>query len=262
MSGRRVAQRLTGHGMVVRIGSRSAEPPFDWGNEATWAPALQGATSAYLTYHPDIGFPSAAEKVGAFVGLALHRGVRRLVLLSGRGSQGALRAEQALRESGADWTIVRSSWFAQNFDEGFMTDQIRSGVLAFPAAAVAEPFIDADDVADVAAAALTDDRHIGQVYELGGPRLLTFADVAEEISRAAGRTVRYAPISFEDFAHSLTDAGVPADFVAETVAVFQTILDGRNANTTDGVQRALGRPPRDFTAYARTAAATGVWAVA
>lgn len=243
----------------MRNGSRSGRPPFDWHDESTWEPALRGVAAAYLTYHPDVGFPDAAEKIGAFANLALDHGARRLVLLSGRGSDGALHAEQALRESGTDWTIVRSSWFAQNFDEGFLTDLVRGGVLAFPAGEVSEPFIDADDVADVVLAALTEDSHVGQVYEVTGPRLLTFADVAEKISRATGRTLRYVPISFEAFAQGLIGAGMPGEIVAETVAVFRAILDGRNAYLTDGVTRALGRQPADFADYAGAAAATGVW---
>lgn len=258
-SGRRVAARLTERGWPVRIGSRSSHSTFDWQDESTWAPAVRGVDAAYLTYHPDIGLPNAAEQIGSFAELAIGHGARRLVLLSGRGSEAALRAERALCDSGADATIVRSSWYAQNFDEGFLTDLVRSGQLAFPAAEVAEPFIDAGDVADVAVAALTDDRHLGQVYEVTGPRLLTFADAAAELSRAVGRPVRYQPISFEEFADGLTSAGVPVDAAAGTVSVFREILDGRNARLTDGVQRALGRPAADFADYARAAAATGVW---
>jgi uncharacterized protein YbjT (DUF2867 family) len=254
-SGRRVAARLTERGTPVRIGSRSSVPAFDWQDDSTWAPALRGVDAAYLTYHPDIGSPSAAEEIGSFAKLAVDHGARRLVLLSGRGSEAALRAERALRDSGADWTIVRSSWFAQNFDEGFLTDLLRSGQLAFPAAEVAEPFIDADDVADVAVAALTDDRHLGQVYEVTGPRLLTFPEAAAELSRAAGRPLRYQPISFDEYADGLTSAGVPVDAAAEIVSVFREILDGRNASLTDGVERALGRPATDFADYARAAAA-------
>ncbi|MGH3681471.1 MAG: NmrA family transcriptional regulator [Natronosporangium sp.] len=257
--GRRVAARLSERGVPVRIGSRSSHPAFDWQDDSTWAPALREIDAAYLSYHPDIGLPRAAEQIGSFAQLAVANGTHRLVLLSGRGSDAALGAERALCDSGADWTIVRSSWFAQNFDEGFLTDLVRSGRLAFPAGEVAEPFIDAGDVAEVAAAALTEDRHVGQVYEVTGPRLLTFTDVAAELSRAIGRPVRYQPISFDEFADGLTSAGVPADAAAGTVSVFREILDGRNAHLTDGVHRALGRPAADFADYARAAAATGVW---
>jgi uncharacterized protein YbjT (DUF2867 family) len=252
--GRRVAAGLSARGVPTRIGSRSGRPPFDWQDDSTWASALHDVGAAFLGYHPDIGDPDAAERVGAFARLALVHGARRLVLLSGRGSDNARAAEQALRESGADWTVVRSSWFAQNFDEGFLTDLLDSGELAFPAADVAEPFVDVADVAEVATAALTDDRHIGQVYEVTGPRLLTFAAAAAELAQATGRPLRYRPITFEEFAAALADAGTPAPAVDATVAVFREILDGRNARPADGVARALNRPAADFADYARRVA--------
>jgi uncharacterized protein YbjT (DUF2867 family) len=255
-SGSRVAARLSDRGVPVRIATRSSRPRFDWQDDSTWEPALDGVAAAFLSYHPDIGFPSAAEHVGSFARQAVARGAGRLVLLSGRGSHNALAAERALRESGADWTIVRCSWFAQNFTEGFLTDLLGRGELAFPAGQVAEPFIDADDVAEVAVAALLEDRHIGQVYEVSGPRLLTFADAAAELSAAVGRPLRYRPIAFDQFADALIQAEVPAEAVAGTVAVLQEILDGRNAHLADGVQRALGRPPADFADYARAVART------
>jgi uncharacterized protein YbjT (DUF2867 family) len=255
-SGSRVAARLSERGVPVRIATRSSRPRFDWQDDSTWEPALDGVAAAFLSYHPDIGFPSAAEHIGSFARQAVAHGAGRLVLLSGRGSHNALAAERALRESGADWTIVRCSWFAQNFTEGFLTDLLRRGELAFPAGQVAEPFIDADDVAEVAVAALLEDRHIGQVYEVSGPRLLTFADAAAELSAAVGRPLRYRPITFDQFADALIQAEVPAEAVAGTVTVLQEILDGRNAHLADGVQRALGRQPADFADYARAVART------
>jgi uncharacterized protein YbjT (DUF2867 family) len=257
-SGSRVAARLSGRGVPVRIAARSTRPRFDWQDDTTWAPALDGVTAAFLSYHPDIGDPRAAGHIGSFARQAVAHGAGRLVLLSGRGSHNALAAERALRESGADWTIVRCSWFAQNFTEGFLTDLLSRGELEFPAGQVAEPFIDADDVAEVAVAALLEDRHIGQVYEVSGPRLLTFADAAAELSAAVGRPLRYRPITFDRFADALSRAGAPPEAVAGTVAVLQEILDGRNAHLADGVQRALGRPPADFSEYARAVARTAV----
>jgi uncharacterized protein YbjT (DUF2867 family) len=164
-----------------------------------------------------------------------------------------------VRESGADLTIVRSTWFAQNFSEDFWRDLVVRGEVALPAGDVPEPFVDADDIADVAVAALTDDRHIGELYELTGPRLLTFADAVDEIARATGREIRYVPISIEDFAVAAAAEGVPSEMVDLLTYVFSEVLDGRNAHLADGVQRALGREPRDFSDYALDAAASGVW---
>ncbi|MFF5205189.1 NmrA family transcriptional regulator [Streptosporangium sp. NPDC000396] len=258
-TGRRVAERLTALGLPVRIGSRSGTPPFDWNDQSTWAPALEGVGAVYVTYYPDLVSPAAAASIRAFSELAVSSGARRLVLLSGRGEEEAQVSERALQESGADWTILRASWFCQNFNEYYLLEPVLSGVVAFPAGNVAEPFVDADDIADVAVAALTEDGHAGQVYELTGPRLLTFADAAEEIAKASGRPVQYIPVSPEEYAQALTEHGVPAEEATMLAELFTKVLDGRNAHLEDGIQRALGRQPRDFADYARDAAATGVW---
>ncbi|MBP7149152.1 MAG: NAD(P)H-binding protein [Acidobacteria bacterium] len=258
-TGRRIANRLTARGLPVRAGSRAGHPPFDWEDRRTWAPALQGARAAYVTYYPDLAVPGAADALGSFAELAVESGVRRLVLLSGRGEEGARLGETAVQDSGADWTILRCSWFDQNFSEGNFLGLVLGGVVALPTGDVAEPFVDVDDIADVAVAALTDDSHAGEVYELTGPRLLTFAEACQEIATATGRDVRYEQISIEQFASALAEQGEPGEVVALLNYVFTEVLDGRNAHLADGVQRALGRGPRDFSEFARSAAAAGAW---
>jgi uncharacterized protein YbjT (DUF2867 family) len=241
-------------------GSRGGAPPFDWQDSSTWRPVLRGVESAYISFYPDLAAPGASEAIGAFIEQAVKSGVRRLVLLSGRGEDEAQRSERVLREFGADWTILRSSWFCQNFSESHFLEAVLHGEVALPAGTVAEPFVDADDIADVAVAALTEAGHIGQLYELTGPRLLTFADAVEEIARASGRPVRYVDLPVDRFASRLKEQYVPAEVVELLIYLFTTVLDGRNAQLADGIQRALGRGPRDFAQYARDTAATGVWA--
>ena len=261
-TGRRVAQRLTARGLPTRVGSRSGEPPFDWDDRATWPAALRDVGAAYVSFYPDLAVPGAAATVGAFAALAVEHGVQRLVLLSGRGEEEAQRAEQVVRGAGADWTIVRASWFSQNFSEDYMLAGILDGVLTLPVDAMREPFTDAEDIADVAVAALTEDTHTGEVYELTGPRLLTFADAVMEIADATGRDIRFQPTPMDEYAAVLTQHDMAADVVKLLTYLFTEVLDGRNASLTDGVQRALGRQPRDFRDYARATAATGVWAQA
>jgi uncharacterized protein YbjT (DUF2867 family) len=257
-TGRRVAERLSAAGVTVRAASRSGEVRFDWNDRTTWAPALTGADAAYITYYPDLAFPGAADVVGAFAELAVAHGVRRLVLLSGRGEEGARLAEQRVQDSGADWTLVRCAFFDQNFDEAF-ADAICAGVLAVPGGQTVEPFLDADDIADVVVAALTDERHIGELYELTGPRLMSFADVTADLSAVLGREVRHVPLSTTAFTAELVAAGFPEGEAVPIAELFAEVLDGRNSHLTDGVQQALGREPRDFVEYARYTAATGVW---
>jgi uncharacterized protein YbjT (DUF2867 family) len=258
-TGRRIVTRLRERGLPVRSASRASEPPFDWEDPATWAPALRGATSAYVSFYPDLAVPGAPEAIAALADEALSAGVKRLVLLSGRGEEEAERAERALQASGVDWTIVRCSWFAQNFSEDYLLESVLAGEVALPVADMPEPFVDVDDIADVAVAALTEDGHSGQLYELTGPRLLTFAEAVAEVGRATGRDLRFIPVAIDDYEAELTAHGVPEDVAGLLRYLFTEVLDGRNAMLTDGVQRALGREPRDFADYARDAAATGVW---
>lgn len=252
-----VADGLAARGVAVRLASRSTG--FDWTKPETWAAALEGAAGAYITYYPDLLVKGSAEAIETFAALALKLGVRRLVLLSGRGEEEAQRAENKLMESGADWTVLRASWFNQNFDEGQFQPMITAGELALPVDDVAEPFIDTRDIADVAVAALTDDRHIGKLYEVTGPRLLTFSQAVAEINAAAGLDVRFVRLTAQEFFGELEQAQVPEEIVSILEELLGVVLDGRNAHVTDGVQQALGRSPRDFADYAREAAATGVW---
>jgi uncharacterized protein YbjT (DUF2867 family) len=258
-TGRRVAQRLEARGVPTRVGSRSGEPPFDWEYRATWTPALRDVESVYVSYFPDLAVPGALAKVRSFAELAVESGVRRLVLLSGRGEEEAQRTELAVQEAGTEWTIVRCAWFMQNFSENYLLEPILSGKVVLPAGDVPEPLVDADDIADVAVAALTEDGHAGQIYELTGPRLLSFAEAIGEIAGATGRKIRYMPVSVEEYASMLSEQDVPTEFIRLLTYLFSEVLDGRNAYLTDGVQRALGQEPKDFAVYAREVAATGIW---
>src|SRR4051812_3995954 len=258
-TGRRVADRLAALGRDVRRGSRGGAPPFDWEDPPTWGPALEGTRQAYISFYPDLAVPGAAAAVGALGEEAARRGVEHLVLLSGRGEEEAQRAEALLRDAHPLVTVVRSSWFAQNFSESFLLDGVLAGTVALPVGDVGEPFVDVDDLADVAVAALTHAGHAGNTYEITGPRLLTFAETVAEVARASGREVAFVSVAPADYATELAAADLPPGVADLIMYLFGEVLDGRNAHLADGVQRALGRPPRDFADYARNAAATGVW---
>ena len=258
-TGRRVIERLRSRGVPTRAASRTGDPPFDWGDQTTWDAVLDGATAAYISYAPDLAIPGATDAIRAFVERAVARGVRRLVLLSGRGEEEAQKCELIIQRPDIEWTVVRCSWFSQNFSEGEFLDMVLAGEVALPAGEVREPFVDVDDIADVAVAALTEDGHAGQVYELTGPRLLTFAEAAEEISQAAGRAIRYTRIPREAFAAGIAEADLPEDIAWLLDYLFATVLDGRNASLGDGVQKALGREPRDFADFCGAAASSGAW---
>ena len=261
-TGRRVAARLKELGVPTRIASRSATPAFDWNQEAGWDACLEDVDAIYINYAPDLAMPGAADAIRALVRKAKARGVRRLVLLSGRGEEEAQACEQIVMNSGLEWTVVRASWFFQNFSEGAFVDMVLDNRVTVPAGNTLEPFVDVDDIADVAAAALTQPGHSGEVYEVTGPRLMNFARIAEELSAATGRAIEYVDVPHEAFVAGVRESGAPDDVVWMLDYLFATVLDGRNASLSDGVQRALGREPKDFSDYARDVAASGAWSLA
>lgn len=256
--GSRIVSRLQASGTPVRPASRRSNPAFDWENPSSWAPALEGAEVAFVSFVPDLAANGAPETIRAFAATARAAGVKRVVLLSGRGEANAQLSEQIMLASGLGTTVVRASWFAQNFSEGVMLPAVLSGLVAMPAGERREPFIDADDIADVAVAALTDERHVGEIYEVTGPRLLTFADAAAEISAASGRRVDYMPISLDQF-HAALVPEVGPHHAELLTRLCEEVFDGRNESLGDGVQRALGRDPRDFADYCSAIAASGLW---
>lgn len=262
-TGRRVLERLESLGIPAHGVSRSTSPRFDWDDPDTWPGALEGASAAYITYQPDLAVPGAPEAVGALAATAVELGVSRLVLLSGRGEPEAQRSEQAVFASGAEATVVRCSWFSQNFSEGALADAVAAGVVGLPAGPDAiEPFVDADDIAAVVVASLTQPGHGGRVHELTGPRAIPLGEVAEILGAASGREVSFAAMSQEQFAEALAQDGLPEDVAQFLAGLFATVLDGRNAETTTDVEDVLGRPARAFEDFAQAAAARGAWDLA
>lgn len=262
-TGRRVVARLRDSGTAAaRPASRSGEVRFDWTLPDTWEPALAGADALYLVA------PDDPSPVREFVRQAEASGVRRFVVLSGHGiekageefGQGMAVAEAAVRETGAAWTLLRPNNFFQNFDEDLWLAPLRAGRLGLPIGDMPEPFIDADDVAAVAAAVLTEDGHDGKAYDLSGPRALTFAEATRTIAEAAGRPIRYEELTPAAYRAELLSEGWPEAAADALNAMFALHRAGHTAEVTDGVQQVLGRAPADLEPWARSVAARGVWA--
>jgi len=260
-TGGRVAKRLKDGGINVRAASRSTTPGFDWQDRATWRQALEGASAAYVTFQPDLAVAWAAETISAFAKTAVEAGVGHIVLLSGRGEDGAVLSEKELKAAGADYTVLRASWFSQNFSEGAFLDGLLQGKLTLPAGDVLEPFVDAADLADAAVEALTNPRHRNQTYELTGPRSLTFRDAVCEIATASGRAIAYETVPIDAFIAEMAAFGLPRETTDLLHELFTQVLDGRNSHVEDGVRQILGRQPKDFSDYARETAATGIWSI-
>ena len=258
-TGRRVAERLIQLGENVRIGSRRAEPPFDWHKPEGWEAVLDKVDSVYITFQPDLAVPGTRQIMEKFISTAVKVKVQKMVLLSGKGEKEAELCEQILMETGVDWTIVRASWFNQNFNESFFLDPILAGHLALPKADVPVPYVDADDIADVVVETLLNNKHTGQIYELTGPRQLTFEQVADEISAATGRTVHFHSITAEEYTKVLREAHVPEDYIWLIDYLFTEVLNEENSGVSGDIEKVLGRKAKDFTEYARETAATGIW---
>lgn len=259
-TGRRIQERLVARGITARPGSRQGTVPFDWYDASTWTKALEGIRTVYLSFYPDLAVAGAPAIIQEFTDLAVANGVEKLVLLSGRGEANAQRCEDIVLSSGLDATVLRASWFAQNFSEGHFLDGVRAGVVAVPAGEVREPFLDIDDLAEVAEQVLLEEGHEGKIYELTGPELLSFHQVAEQLSEASGLEVQYAPITLEQN-YSMLEGIAGKEFAALITDLCREVLDGRNESTGNGVEQVLHRPPRSFAEYCRKAADAGVWSL-
>ena len=259
-TGRKVVQGLKEAGHKVRIGSRSASPAFDWDQPKTWSGSLQGMEKVYITFQPDLAVPGALKAIEVLIGKAKQAGVKKVVLLSGKGEREAELCEQVVIHSGLDYTIVRASWFNQNFSESFLLEPILDGFVAMPQADVKVPFVDTDDIADVVVAALLKGEHNGNIYQLTGPRQLTFKEVIHEISEATGRNIAFTSITLSAYAQVMKQQGVPADYVWLIEYLFSEVLGNPNiAEMTNDIEKVLGRRPKDISKYIEETVATGVW---
>lgn len=258
-TGRRVDHLLNRAGQNTRSVSRSTTPAFDWQQPAGWLEAMQGCDSAYVCFQPDLAVPAAKEAMVEFIRLAKQAGIKHIVLLSGRGEDGAQQAEQLVINSGLRWNVVRASWFAQNFSEGFLIDGIINGQVALPAGNILEPFIDIDDIAEVVVACLTTPALTDQLFEVTGPEAMTFRDCIDIISHSIDRPIDFVDLSCEQFVQQLKQQGMPDDVLWLMNELFSVVMDGRNSQVTNGVEKALGRPARSFRRYVLKTAATGVW---
>ena len=259
-TGRRVVERLNQQNQKVRIGTRSTDPAFDWNDPSTYVKALKGIDKAYIVYYPDLAVPGAREAIQALTEAAKSEGLQKVVLLSGKGEREAEFCEEIIIRSGIDYTIVRASWFMQNFSESFFLDPILAGHVALPQSEVKVPYVHVDDIAAVVVEALLNETHNCKFYQLTGPRTLTFPEIIDTIAKASGREIKFSPSSLEDYTDMLGKLGVPEDYIWLIEYLFSNVLAAPGNNVvTDDIEEVLGRKPIDFIEYAEEAAKTGVW---
>jgi uncharacterized protein YbjT (DUF2867 family) len=258
-TGRRVVERLRGMKLPVVVGSRNTQPAFDWEDSTTWTDVLKDINKVYITFQPDLAIPSAVETIQAFVKAAKESGVQHLVLLAGRGEKEAQLCENIVINSGLDWTIVRASWFMQNFSEGFFLDSILANEMVLPKTNSKEPFINVDDIADVVVNALLDNIHSKKIYELTGPELLTFENAVSRIAGVKKQNISYQEVPIDEYVAMLRSYQLSEDFIWLIKYLFTELLDGRNESVTNDVEKVLGRKAKDFDNYALETLETGIW---
>lgn len=259
-TGRKVVKKLATKNQKVRVGSRKAKPSFDWEDQKTWPLAMEGINKMYVTFQPDLAVPGALEAIEALTKQAAKSGVKKIVLLSGKGEREAELCEQVVIHSGLDYTIIRASWFNQNFSESFFLEPILAGHVALPKPEAKVPYVDTDDIADVAVEALLNEKHNGKIYELTGPRLLTFKEVVKEIAVATERNIQFTPITLSAYTKMLEEAGVPSGYVWLINYLFSEVLDAKgNDFISNDIEKILGRKPKDFSEYVKETARTGIW---
>ena len=259
-TGRKVVEELNEQGQNVRIGSRNEAPSFEWNDSTSWPKVLKGIDKMYVSYYPDLAVPGAFEAIHELMEMAKKEGVKKAVLLSGKGEKEAERCEQVVVDSGLEYTLVRASWFNQNFSESFLLDPILAGHVALPMPEARIPFVDTSDIAEVVVKALTDDFHNGKTYEITGPRAMTFEEVVKEIADVVGREITYQAVSLEAYNKMMKGAGVPSDYIWLFDYLFREVLSKeRNQIVTSDVEKVLGKKATDFKAYVQKTVKTGVW---
>ncbi|UDY36320.1 NmrA family NAD(P)-binding protein [Dermatobacter hominis] len=265
-TGRRIASRLRDGGVDVRTAARSgADVTFDWDDPTTHDAALEGVTGLYLVPPAlDLSFPPA---VADLLDRAEAAGTTHVTYLSARGVDRA-PAEVPLRAVELDLagrdrlrhTVLRPSWFMQNFSEFIFLPGVLAGEIAVPTGDGAEAFVHVDDIADAAVAALLDpSAHDGRGYTLTGPEALTFAEAAARIGAVTGRPVRHVDVDRGEWIDAAVGSGVPPEYAEVLAALLDVIRDGGGAWTSDDVVTATGHGPRDFADYLADPAVAATW---
>ncbi|TGL21748.1 NmrA family transcriptional regulator [Leptospira yanagawae] len=260
-TGSRIVNKLNQLNYPLRLGGRKTIPAFDWEKSEGWDEVIQGIDQIYISYQPDLAHPNSIHHIQKLIELSKKNNVKRLVLLSGRGEPEAVACEKLVENSGLEWTILRSSWFSQNFSEGMFLGQILERNVIFPKLKSTEPFVDLEDLTDLAVDALVKNVHIGKKYELTGPTLLSFQDAFGQIAKELNETISYEEIPLDAYITMLNEYGLDQETIWLIRYLFETVLDGRNESVVDDFEKVMGKKPKDFTNYVKVTAKSGIWDV-
>jgi uncharacterized protein YbjT (DUF2867 family) len=242
---------------VLRATSRTAgvgQVPLDLVTGAGVATAFDGVDRAFLLAPP--GHVNQHELLIPAIEAARAAGVQKVVLMSAMGANASddlplRRAELALIGSGLAWNVIRPNWFMQNFHTFWLEGIRTQGKIFLPVGRAKGSFIDARDIADVAAQLLSTADFDGKDFDLTGARALDHDEVASILSRATGRTIAFEDIPPEAMLAGLVAHGVPQAYAEFLVTILGFFKAGYAERTTDAVQRLTGHAPRPFEDYAR-----------
>ncbi|MFD0903507.1 Rossmann-fold NAD(P)-binding domain-containing protein [Actinomadura sediminis] len=265
-TGSALVELLRARNTPVRVASRTPPPGpdtvrFDWHDPATHGPALHGIDRIFLV--PPLATVDPMPHVGPFLDDAERLGVRRVVLLGSAvelpNAPGALELAARVRST-PGWAVLRASGFMQNFLSPHpLGERIRRhGEIRTAAGDGRLGWIDARDIAAVAAVLLSAPGIDQGDHLLTGPKALSYAEAATIITARTGRPVRTVRIGVDEQAAAYRAAGMPADFAAALAAVEESIRAGREDHVTTTVLDLTGRPPRSFPDF--VTAHTAEWA--
>lgn len=259
-TGSRVAENLKQSGHNLRVVGRKTNPNFNWEDIDTYSSALKNMDRAYIVYYPDLAMPGSRDAITILTEKALEAGLEKVVLLSGKGETEAEACEDIVANSGLNYTLVRASWFNQNFSEGAFLEFVLNGVVALPRSEVKIPFVDTDDIADVVSKVIVDDAYNGQTITVTGPQKRTFKEVVSIMSEAIDKHIQFVPISIDEFKEGMRKAGLPDSYIWLFGYLFKEVLGNPdNQEVSNDVAEVLGRPAKDFETFAKETAATGIW---
>ncbi len=255
-TGSRVVAALSQHGVPTRQATRTPSSPgqvrLDWADRATYRDALRGVAAVYLI--APIGVVDPVPLVEPFLEEALRQGVRRVVQLSSsalpEGAPGLGAVHRLVRTTMPEWTVLRPSWFMQNFvGQHLVARGVKRGEIVTATGNGKVAFIDAGDIAAVARRALTDDIPHNTEHLLTGPAALSYADAAAILTQQTGRAISHRSVSAEEMMALIAAQGIPAEFAKVLAAMDADIRGGAEDRVTDTVNAVTGRPAHGFRTF-------------
>jgi uncharacterized protein YbjT (DUF2867 family) len=258
--GSALAQQLTAAGeTVVRATSKKEnlqadQVHYDIAQNVGLEAALEGVDRAFVLMPP--GYTNQDVLAAPLFAAARERGLKKVVFMTAMGANAdpnapMRKAEIALEQSGIPYNIIRPNWFMQNFNSFWIQGILEQGKIFLPVGDAKGSFIDARDIAAVAATLLTSDTFANQDFDLTGAESLDHHEVAAILSEVTGKTITYQEVSPEAMRSNLLAAGLPADYSEFLLLILSFFKLGYSAAVLPTVEEITGKAPISFRQYAQ-----------